>query len=227
MPTTAPLRQATSLFQERFASRPAVAASAPGRINILGEHTDYNGGPVLPFAIERRTAVVAAPATDWLAVSAVDGLVVSFNPAAPNSGTWGDYLRGVVRVLQRGGVSIQGAEVAVASSIPVGAGLSSSAALCLAAAKALALMAGRKLTAEALIELAWLAEHDEVGVPCGRMDQTVVALGTRGSAILFETGTGKVVSVPMTERIWVFETGVAHHLADGEYARHSAGVRPK
>lgn len=219
MTIPSPLRQATSLFQERFASRPVVAASAPGRINLLGEHTDYNGGPVLPFAIERRVAVVAAPATDWFAVSTLDGTVTPFDPAAPNSGTWTDYLRGVARVLKRGGMTLPGAEVAVASSIPVGGGLSSSAALCLATAKALALMTGRKLTAEALIEIAWLAEHDEVGVPCGRMDQTVVALGARGSALLFESGAGTVVQVPMTQRIWVFETGVSHRLADGEYGR--------
>jgi galactokinase len=195
-----------------------VAASAPGRINLLGEHIDYNGGPVMPFAIERRTAVVAAPAADWRAASVLDGVVVPFDPAGPPTGTWSDWPRAVARVMLRGGLTVPGAHLAVASSIPVGAGLSSSAALCLSIAKALALMSGHRLPGEALIEVAWQAEHDEVGVPCGRMDQTASALGARGSALLFETGSGTVTTVPLTERIWVFETGVEHRLADGEYA---------
>ncbi len=219
MTVASALRQASSLFHERFASRPSVAASAPGRINLLGEHTDYNGGPTLPFAIERRTAVVAAPAGEWQAISALDGVLIPFDPAAPPTGTWTDYPRGVARVMLRSGISLGGARIAVASALPIGAGLSSSAALCLASAKALALMAGRKLTAEALIEFAWTAEHDEVGVPCGRLDQTAIALGARGSAILFETGPGTVAKVPMSERIWVIETGVSRRLVDGEYAR--------
>ncbi|HMU62958.1 MAG TPA: galactokinase family protein, partial [Gemmatimonadales bacterium] len=91
-----PLRLASSLFAASFASRPAAGASAPGRVNLLGEHTDYNGGPVLPFAVPRRTMVLAGPGEGWSAVSALDGSVCRFDPAAAPEGRWTDYLGGVV-----------------------------------------------------------------------------------------------------------------------------------
>jgi galactokinase len=216
MTNPSPVRQATSLFLNRFASRPAVAASSPGRINLLGEHTDYNGGPVLPLAIERRTAVVASPAEDRLAVSTIDPEPRSFRDDTL-SGGWADFIAAVARAMQKRAHRIAGAHLAIASSVPVGAGLSSSAALSLATAKAFALLAGLRLPVEELIEIAWRTEHDELGVPCGRMDQTASGMGVRGHALLFECATGVVTPVPMPGRIWVFETGVTHKLSDSEY----------
>ena len=217
MDQPAPSRQATSLFQERFSSRPVALASAPGRINLLGEHTDYNGGLVLPFAIQRRTVVAAAASGDWQAISTSDHLVRSFDPTGPRPGDWTRYPWGVARVLSAAGVHLPGARIAVASAVPAGAGLSSSAALTLATAKALCLLSGRKLSATDLVEVAWRAEHDEVGVRCGRMDQTIGALATRASALLIETGSGRVERVPFRETVWVLETGVFHHLDTSPY----------
>jgi galactokinase len=214
-----PARQATSLFRARFGSRPALLASAPGRLNLLGEHTDYNGGPVLPCAIERRTAVAAGPAPGWAAVSALDGTLHALDPEAPGREHWTDYLTGVVRVLRQERLAPPGARLAVASTVPPGAGLASSAALCVAAAGALLALAGRRVAPRAVADLAYRAEHDEVGVRCGRMDQIIAALARPGSALLFETGGGRLDHVPLPGPLWVFETGVAHRLRAGEYNR--------
>jgi galactokinase len=210
------VRLASSLFESWFSSRPAVAASAPGRVNLIGEHTDYNGGPVLPLAVERRTAVAAAVEDGWFFVSSLDGTVRGAEIERPLRQDWTDYLVGVVRELRAIGAAPAGARVAVASTLPVGAGLSSSAALTVAAAKALSLLAGRRLTGPQLVEVAYRAEHDQVGVRCGRMDQTIAAHAARGSALLFETGNGALHRVPFSGRLWVVETGVSHRLSGGE-----------
>jgi galactokinase len=210
------VRLGSSLFESSFSSRPAVAASAPGRVNLIGEHTDYNGGPVLPLAVERRTAVLAAREDGWFFVSALDGVVRGAEIEAPLRRDWTDYVVGVVRELRAVGAAPAGARIAVASTVPAGAGLSSSAALTVAAAKALSLLAGRRLTPAQLVDVAYRAEHDQVGVACGRMDQTIATHAARGTALLFETGTGAIQRVPFPGRLWVVETGVSHRLTGGE-----------
>jgi galactokinase len=210
------VRLASSLFEFSFSSRPAVAASAPGRVNLLGEHTDYNGGPVLPVALERRTAVAAGLEDGWFVVSAIDGTVRGVEIDRPLRRDWTDYLVGVVRELRAIGAAPVGARVAVASTLPIGAGLGSSAALTVAAAKALSLLAGRRLTPVQLVEVAYRAEHDQVGVHCGRMDQTIAAHAAPGTALLFETASGTIQRVPFLGRLWVAETGVSHRLTGGE-----------
>jgi galactokinase len=208
-------RLATSQFTTSFATRPTVVASAPGRVNLIGEHTDYNGGPVLPVALERRTAVAARPADGWRLVSSMDGKVHDADPNAPARGDWTDYVMGVVRELRSMSAAPAGALIAVASTVPIGAGLSSSAALTVASARALGLLAGRPLTPADLVEIAFRAEHDHVGVRCGRMDQTIAAHAERGTALLFETGAGTLVRVPFGSRLWIVETGVSHELTGG------------
>ena len=210
-----PARLATSLFTASFATRPSVTASAPGRVNLIGEHTDYNGGPVLPVALERRTAVAARTAARWAITSATDDEIHVVDIDAPVRHAWTDYLVGVVRELRVLRAAPPGAEIAVATNLPIGAGLSSSAALTVAAAKSLSLLAGRRLSAEALAEVAFRAEYHQVGVRCGRMDQTIAAHGQRGSALLFETATGTLHPVPLPGRLWIIETGVSHRLTGG------------
>ena len=222
MPRTSPNRLASSLYQAAFASRPATGASAPGRVNLLGEHTDYNGGPVLPFAIPRRTAVFVGPAEGWAAASTLEPGASAFEPAAAPVGRWTDYLAGVVRVLVELRAAPAGARIAVASSVPVGAGLSSSAALTVAAARALSALAGRRLSREAVAEVAYRAEHDVVGVQCGRMDQMVAVPATARHACLIETSDGGVTQIPFERSVLAVETGVRHRLTDGEYNRRRA-----
>ncbi len=222
MNRTSPARLAASLFATGFSAQPHVVASAPGRVNLIGEHTDYNGGPVLPLAVQRRTAVAVSPADEWLAASSVDNQVRAIGVDGPRRKAWTDYLVGVVRELRTLGAAPAGANIAVASSIPIGAGLSSSAALTVAAAKALSLLAGRRLAPAQLVEIAFRSEHDYVGVRCGRMDQTIAAFAEPGTALLYETGTGTMTRATLSSRLWVVETGVSHKLAGGEFNRRRA-----
>jgi len=215
MRPASPARHATSLYRAHFASEPALVTSAPGRVNLIGEHTDYNGGPVLPLAIERRTAVAASVDRGWSVVSALDDTVFRLAPERGLVGGWVDYIIGVIRVLQETGSAPPGARLAVGSTVPLGAGLSSSAALTVATAGALGLLAGRRLTAAELADAAYRAEHDEVGVRCGRMDQTIAAFAKPRTAILFETADRTMRHVPLPTRVWVLETGVSHRLSGG------------
>jgi galactokinase len=216
-----PARLATSLFASSFATRstgdarPTVAASAPGRVNLIGEHTDYNGGPVLPVALDRRTAVAARAAGRWAFVSDTEDGVHEIDVGAPMRHAWTDYLVGVVRELRTLRAAPPGAEIAVVTNLPIGAGLSSSAALTVAAAKAVSLLAGKRLSPAALAEVAFRAEYHQVGVRCGRMDQTIAAHAERGSALLFETATGAIHPVPLPGRLWIVETGISHRLTGG------------
>ncbi|HEU4681227.1 MAG TPA: galactokinase [Gemmatimonadales bacterium] len=208
-------RVATSLFTSTFATRPTVVVSAPGRVNLIGEHTDYNGGPVLPVALERRTAVAVRTADRWGIVSSTEEGVHELEIDEPMRRAWTDYLMGVARELRAIRAAPRGAEISVATTLPIGAGLSSSAALTVATAKALSLLAGKRLSGAALVEVAFRAEYHQVGVRCGRMDQTIAAHGERGRALLFDTATGVLRQVPFKGRLWIVETGVSHRLTGG------------
>ena len=208
-------RLANSLFTSSFATRPTVASSAPGRVNLIGEHTDYNGGPVLPVAIERRTAVVARVSDHWTLASDIEPGTQEGNIDAPMRRSWSDYVVGVVRELRALRAAPPGADVSIATTLPIGAGLSSSAALTVAAAKALSLLAGKRLTPAQLADVAFRAEYHQVGVRCGRMDQTIAAHAEPGTALLFETGDGSLQRVPFPGRLWVVETGRSHRLTGG------------
>jgi galactokinase len=175
------------------------------------------------MAVARRTAVVVGPgagatrAGSFEAVSARDGVVDRFDPAGEMRGAWTDYLVGVVRALERRGARIPGASIAVGSTVPEGAGLSSSAALTVAAARALASLAGLRPSADVIVEVAWEAEHDEVGVRCGRMDQVIAAHAAPGKALLYDTATGARRAIPFKGKLWLVDTGVRHRLTDGGY----------
>src|SRR5206468_4552624 len=176
-------RPAIDLFHKTFGTTPRCAASAPGRVNLIGEHTDYNGGPVLPIAIAHRTTAAIGPGAAVApgdagvleAVSTRDNVVVKLRWQEELPRTWAAYIAGVLRELWALDAipADTSARVAVASDVPVGAGLSSSAALSVAAAKAFA----PGLTPRQIAGVAYRAEHDHVGVPCGLMDQTISALG--------------------------------------------------
>jgi galactokinase len=212
---------AIALFHAVFGAAPRAAASAPGRVNLIGEHTDYNGGPVLPIAIAARTQAAVGPAEPGLleAVSGQDGEVVRVRWQEQLPAGWGAYVAGVLRemwaaeALPAGG----GARVAVSSDVPVGAGLSSSAALTVSVAKALAALAGAKLTARQIAGVAFRAEQDHVGVRCGVMDQTIAALAKPGHALLLECASleARQIPVPRAARLLLVDTGVRHNLADG------------
>ncbi|MGE0353981.1 MAG: galactokinase [Gemmatimonadales bacterium] len=162
---------------------------------------------------------MAAPAAagTWEAATTLESGRLRLDPHRENRGHWSDYLAGVIRRLGRIDAAPPGARLAIASDVPVGGGLSSSAALCVSLVKALSLIAGRRLGLPELVDIAFQAEHDEVGVRVGRMDQTAVTYARSGQALLFETGTGSITMVPMHARVWVLETGVSHRLTGGDY----------
>lgn len=215
-PQAGALQRVISLFQQAWGIVPAVVASAPGRVNLIGEHLDYNGGPVLPFAIDRRTWVAVGPADGFELVSDQPGYPAIRRSLDGPRGDWSDYVIGVVRELD-GSRPLAGARIAVASELDIGAGLSSSAALAVASAEALGRLAGLPITGDALAETAFLAEHDYVGVRCGRMDQTIVARAVEGTALFLETATGAAVTCPFPHEVWIVPTGVEHALAGGGY----------
>ncbi len=203
---------ATSLFTASFGSRPGVVTSAPGRINLIGEHTDYNGGPVLPIAVERRTAVAAGLATRWSYISTLEGEVHELELEGSASSHWSDCLRGVIQELGTVGAALSGANVAIAHGIPANGELAAKAALTVAVAKALSLLVGRRLTPAELVEVDARAEHGLNGARVGRMDPTIATHAQRGMALLLESATGGIRSLPFPGRVWVMETGVSQEL---------------
>src|SRR6266550_455563 len=180
-----PMRaNASALYRATFGVAPRAAASAPGRVNLIGEHTDYNGGPVLPVACAVRTVVAVGPADLGVLemVSTRDGQVTRIDYRAGRAAGWGAYVAGVMHELVAlGAAPLEGgARIAVTSDVPIAAGLASSAALTVATAKALSLLAGARLQPRQLAGVAFRAEHDYVGVRCGIMDQMIAAVARAG-----------------------------------------------
>ena len=213
-------RPAIALFRDAFGIAPRAAASAPGRVNLIGEHTDYNGGPVLPIAIAQRTTAVVGPGADGEegvleAVSTREQQVVRVKWQETLPEGWAAYVAGVLRELYALEVipPSGSVRVAIASDVPVGAGLSSSAALTVATAKALA----PNLPPRHLAGVAYRAEHNHVGVRCGVMDQTIAALGKRDHALLLESASLETEQIPFKARLVLIDTGVRHDLAASSF----------
>jgi galactokinase len=189
-------------------------------VNLIGEHTDYNGGPVLPIAIGQRTTAVVGPIADGEqgvleAVSTRDNSLVRVKWQETLPDGWAAYVAGVLRELWALEVTPPNgsARVAIASTVPIGAGLSSSAALTVSVAKALA----PGLTPRQIAGVAYRAEHDHVGVRCGVMDQTIAALGKRDHALLLESASLETQQIPFKARLVLVDTGVRHDLAASSF----------
>ncbi len=207
--------------------RPASgAAAAPGRVNLIGEHTDYNDGFVLPIAIERRTVALFAPREDRLIrlVSLQDDNEATVDldaPIEPGQPVWANYCRGVIAGLLAAGQKLGGADVLLDSTVPIGGGLSSSASL--EVATALAVMGGVKgsLTDGELAKICQTAEHEFAGTPCGIMDQSIAIMGKPGRALLLDCRSGETKHIPFDDPhlvLLVADTQVKHDLTDGGYA---------
>ena len=211
-------------FRERY-GRAARIFRAPGRVNLIGEHTDYNGGFVLPMAIERETVVAAAPRADRTvrAYSAALEEELSFDldrPHPPRRGIWLDYVEGVAQSLESRGIKLSGADLLIASDVPAGAGLSSSAALEISVGLALARVSGREVDGVTLALAGQQAEHTYVGTLCGIMDQFVAALARERHALLIDCRSLEAEPVPLdtTEAAFVVsDTRVKHELSSSEY----------
>ncbi|MGW6842613.1 galactokinase [Streptomyces sp. NPDC054958] len=230
-------RSAQDGFRQLYGYPPEGVWAAPGRVNLIGEHTDYNDGFALPFALPQRTEVAAARRTDLtLRVHSADvpsGAVTldlaGLDPAHPPQGpeSWAAYPAGVAWALLDAGLPVGGADLHVRSDVPTGAGLSSSAALEVATALALTDLYGIALTRTELAALARRAENAYVGVPCGIMDQTASACATGGHALHLDTRSLDRRHIPFDcaaagLRLLVIDTRVKHALADGAYAQRRA-----
>lgn len=230
---TSPMAAAASAaFTEAFGSAAEGVWAAPGRVNLIGEHTDYNDGFVLPLAIDRRaTVAVARTEEPVIRISSRQrGLAsVALADAAPGrvSG-WAAYIAGPLWALAEEGVHIGGLDVYLDSDVPAGSGLSSSAALECAVASAVAELAGADLDRSRLALAAQRAEVEVVGMPCGIMDQMVSMLAQESHALFLDTRSLEVEHIPLPlvaqqRALLVIDTRAPHRLTDGLYAeRRSA-----
>lgn len=215
------LRQA---FERRFGRAPEIIVRAPGRVNLIGEHTDYNDGFVLPVAIDRDVLFAAARRNDdrvhlWaIDLDEEDEFALS-DISRSEARPWANYQRGVAAMLQARGHKLIGADVAFSSNVPIGAGLSSSAAVEVAAAFGFLSLSGEEMDRAQMALACQQAEHEYAGVPCGIMDQFISALGKEDHALLIDCRSLTYEHIPIPEgvRIVVADTGVRRALAGSEY----------
>ena len=221
-----PVAAARDAFARISTAPPEGVAFAPGRVNLVGEHTDYNDGFVLPMAIgEGIAAAFSARADGVLRVHASDSadtreisLATLRARKSPVSG-WFRYAAGMAWAMQSAGLGLVGADVAIAANLPAGAGLSSSAALELTIARALAAVAGIEWDPPAIAQMAQRAEHEFAGVACGIMDQMAVACAGEGRALLIDCRSLAIrdVELPASARIVVMNSGVRRSLSTSAY----------
>lgn len=216
-----------TLFRDSFGVSPTLATRAPGRVNLIGEHTDYNDGFVLPCAISKQTMVAVHPRDDGMVnivAGDLNGTTTSFSlntPILPDAAApWSNYVRGMAALLQAEGVDLPGVDMAILGNMPQGAGLSSSAALENAAGLAFAAIAGQPdFDRTRLAQIGQRTEHEFAGCKCGIMDQLVSAQAQAGSALLIDCRSLDVqpVAVPDDLAILIVHSGISRGLVDGEY----------
>ena len=218
-------------FQAHYGRPPRWIAAAPGRVNVIGEHTDYNDGFVLPMAIERHAIMAADVAGTPGTISVYDthfkesATIAISAPVTRGEPKWSNYIRGVLAGFQNRGVKLPALDIAFMSTVPLGGGLSSSAALEVCTATLMEAATGKTLDPVEKALLAQKAEHDYAGVPCGIMDQFISALGRAGHLLLLDCRTRQTELVPMSDpsvELLVINTNVKHELGSGEYAKRRA-----
>ncbi len=215
--------EAIEIFAERYGGPPEVLVRAPGRVNIIGEHTDYNDGFVLPMAIDRFVWIAATPTrsrrVSVYSANFDESAGFDLDDLTKGGPRWSEYLKGVAWSLQEAGHRLVGWEGVVVGNVPVGAGLSSSAALETATAQLFAHLAGLPWDAPTMAKLCQRAENRWVGVNCGIMDQIVSAAGIAGHALLIDTRSLDITPVPLPRgtTVVVLDTGTRRGLADSAY----------
>ena len=225
------MQQALSTARQQFEKRFGVGGRtriirSPGRVNLIGEHVDYNDGVVLPMAIEPEVYVVCRARADSvvsIASTAFDGQIDRIDltqPIEKSPTQWMNYGRGVAALLIDAGIPLCGAELLIANTLPVGGGLSSSAAILVGIGLALLAAGGNSMNPDRLALLCQQAERTFAGVPCGIMDQTIVAGARAGHAMLLDCRDGSRHFVPLDPkelRVVIANTMLHHQLSDGDY----------
>ncbi|HSR30635.1 MAG TPA: galactokinase [Anaerolineae bacterium] len=225
---TSILQKSSEAFQQRFGAVSSLIVRAPGRVNLIGEHTDYNDGFVLPMAIDRAVWIALRPRDDdAIKVHSLDfdqSAAFSLGLLRHESAGWVEYLKGVAWALQEAGYVLKGWEGVVTGDVPLGAGLSSSAALELAAARAFAAVSDLPWEAETMARLCQRAENRWVGVNCGIMDQMISASGKDGHALLIDCRSleTKAVPLPPETAVVVLDTATRRGLVDSAYNERRA-----
>ncbi len=216
----------SELFGEFFGSQPQALVKAPGRVNLIGEHTDYNGGFVLPAAINYHTYIALSPRTDrllrvvaWNFDNADVLIPLTEDQQEDEHNSWSNYIRGVVQQLCRAGFTLAGGDLYIAGDLPSGAGLSSSASLEMAVIRALLSLSGETIDPTKAALLGQAAENQFVGCNCGIMDQLISARGQTNSALLIDCQdlSTRAVTMPGDWEILIVHSGVKRGLVDSEY----------
>lgn len=215
--------QVTQAFQQRYGDTPQVVVRAPGRVNLIGEHTDYNDGFVLPMAIDRAVWIALSPVAEaQVTLHSLDMDETLAFPLGQFENTdqgWAEYVKGVAWVLKAAGYTLSGWQGVIAGDVPIGAGLSSSAAIELATARAFASVSAIDWNAATMARLAQRAENEWVGVNCGIMDQMISAAGVEGTALLIDCRSLQTENVPLPPGtvVVVMDTATRRGLVDSAY----------
>jgi galactokinase len=215
-------------FAQRFGAAPRYVVRVPGRVNLIGEHTDYNDGFVLPLAIDRAVWIALRPRPDRQVVAHSldfnESVSFSLDRIARTNAGWVEYVKGVAWVLQEAGFALWGWEGVIAGDVPVGAGLSSSAALELAVARAFAAVSDLPWEPARMAKLGQRAENEWVGVRCGIMDQMISAAGRAGHALLIDCRSLQTEAVPFPPgtTVVILDTATRRGLVDSAYNERRA-----
>jgi galactokinase len=226
------VEKVAATYRQYFKENPSSIVTAPGRINLIGEHTDYSEGFVLPVAIDRNVTVAFTPRADKIIrVYSMDfdqELVVHLDEISQSNGGWKEYVMGMAWALLDAGYALSGWQGVFAGNIPIGAGLSSSAALEVATGKTFCVASNLELTPTTLALLSRKAEFKWVGVNVGIMDQLISAAGRKGHALLLDCKTleFEYVPIPLGVTLVVLDTMTRRELTKSEYnARHEEVVQ--
>lgn len=223
-----PTQLAFDFFQKRYLESPTLLARAPGRVNLIGEHTDYNDGFVLPIAIDREIIIAARPRLDSRVILHSLDLnreyTFDLTQIKPGSKAPIEYIKGVAWALQKAGFGLTGIEGVFVGNIPIGAGLSSSAALEIAAARLFSAASGITWQPSEMAQFAQQAEREWVGVNCGIMDQLISAVGVPDHAVLIDCRSLTTTPAPLPTgvAVIVLDTGTRRGLVDSTYNQRRA-----
>ena len=218
-----PRQRVLEAFRDVYKENPQFLVRAAGRVNLIGEHTDYNDGFVLPIALNRATWIALSPHdSQEVHLKSLDfdeSVTVPLHQKLNQDRGWQEYLKGVVNIMSREKMMLKGWHGVVAGDVPIGAGLSSSASLELALAKAFAVAGDWKWEPQKMARLCQKAENEWVGMNCGIMDQTISALGQEGHALFLDCRSleTKQVALPDSLDVAVMDTGTRHKLVDSAY----------
>ena len=228
MVPSSPRESVLKFFEEKYGNAPEYLVRAPGRVNLIGEHTDYNDGYVMPLAIDYAIWIalsrIPEPEVRIHSIDFDQSVVIPINQALTKGEGWSEYLKGLINIYKHSKFKIFGWKGVIAGDVPIGAGLSSSAALSLALTRAFGTVSNWDWDPSKMARICQLAENQWVGVNCGIMDQMISALGQEEHLLLIDCRSLKTTPVPLPEvvRVVILDTGTRRGLVDSAYNERRA-----